>query len=119
MQAMRSVLATCAAVVVGLGIGLIYGYNHAGAVQCLGTWGLVGLVFGAGATRWKPSVVSAAVFGFTVSLLFLVAGYQGAGPISAALPFFVLLGLFGAACGAVLGAIGWLARTRLQDRGSP
>jgi len=109
----RFALLLGASLVVELVIGFVYGHSHAGPVASLGTWGLAGLVLGAATTRWKPSMAAAALFGFTVSLFFLIAGYQGAKPIYNALPFFVLLGLFGAACGAVLGALGWLARTHV------
>lgn len=109
---MRYALMALAALV-GVAIGTLYGQMRAGAVVCLGTWGIAGLVFGAATTHWKVSAVSGAMFGFAVSLFFLIGGYQGAKPIYDPLPFFVLLSLFGAVSGAALGAVGWLARTRV------
>ena len=116
IDAVRFALLVGASAVVGLAIGTLYGQSHAGPVLSLGTWGIAGLVFGAASARWKLSTAAGAVFGFTVSLFFLVAGYQGAKPIYSPLPFFVLLSVFGAACGAVLGALGWLVRKRVLRR---
>ena len=113
---MRFALLVGASAVVGLVVGGWYGQGHAGPVLSLGTWGIAGLVFGAASTRWKLSTAAGAVFGFTVSLFFLVAGYQGEKPIYSPLPFFVLLSVSGAACGAALGALGWLARRQLLHR---
>ena len=115
MSAVRYTTPAVAAIV-GLGIGILYGQIHAGAVLCLGTWGIAGLVFGAATTHWKLSAASGALFGFAVSLFFLIGGYQGAKPIYDPLPFFVVLSLFGAVSGAALGAVGWLARTRVLRR---
>ena len=113
---MRFALLAAAAAVVGVVLGYVYGHGHAGPVVSLATWGMAGFVFGAATTLWKRSIAAGAVFGFTVSLLLLIGGYEGSKPIYSPLPFFVLLGLFGAACGAGLGVLGWLVRTRVLHR---
>lgn len=113
---MRFALLTGASAIVGFVIGTLYGQGHAGPVLSLATWGIAGLVFGAASARWKLSAAAGAMFGFTVSLFFLIAGYQGEKPIYSPLPFFVLLSVFGAVCGAALGALGWLARRRVLRR---
>ena len=113
---MRFALLAGAAAAAGVVIGFVYGQGHAGPVVSLATWGIAALAFGAGTSRWKPSLAAGAVFGFTVSLFFLIGGYQGAKPIFTPLPFFVLLALFGALCGGALGAVGCLARRRLVHR---
>ena len=45
----------------------------------------------------------------------MVAGYDGAEPLSGRLPFFALLGLFGAACAAALALVGALVSRRPRE----
>ena len=75
-------------------------------------WAVVGAAIGGVARTPGEAWRTGALFGASVSLVFLVASYDGS---AAAVPrtlFFVVLSAFGAACGAVLGRIGHLARGR-------
>jgi len=101
------------AVAVGLGLGLVCGFYRTGAIVTLGSWGVAGIAIGAWLGHWHGGAACGALFGFTASLCFLLAGYGGAGPVTGALPFFLLLSVVGAICGAVLGGGGAMVRTRL------
>ena len=48
------------------------------------------------------------LYGFCLTVAFMVAGYSGADPVMTKVPFFILLGVFGAACGIALALIGHL-----------
>jgi hypothetical protein len=73
-------------------------------------WALTALLIGQQAPDQKSGAVAAAVFGIVLSYSFLAIGYRGATDAWSLLKifavFFVLLGLFGGACGAVLGFTG-------------
>ena len=56
------------------------------------------------------------MFGFVASLVYLVLGYNGSRPIYSIIPFFLLLSLFGALCGASLSFGGAFARLHLSNR---
>ena len=77
-------------------------------------WGLVALLVGVLARSRRAAAVDAGLYGFTLALVFMVAGYDGAEPLSGRLPFFALLGLFGAACAAALALVGALVSRRLS-----
>ena len=46
----------------------------------------------------------------------MIAGYSGSAPLVTRVPFFVLLGLFGAPCGFLLGLAGEALGRRLAGR---
>ena len=104
------------AVVVGLLLGGICGFLKTNAVLTLAPWTAAGLLIGYFAGSIRPGVMSGALFGFAASLVYLLLGYNGSRPIYMVLPFFVLLSLFGALCGAILGVGGAFVRGRLSKR---
>jgi hypothetical protein len=53
-------------------------------------------------------------FGFVLSFVFMIAGYSGPAPLVSRLPFFAILGVFGGACGLVLGVVGFWVRGRVE-----
>jgi len=110
----RTVAVSVVAAIVGAVVGWIYGEIHAGVALCLGTWAALAIVTGAASVAWRTALVSAAIFGFAVSLAFLIAGYQGSAPITRPLPLFILLGLFGAGCGGLIGVAARLLRSRFR-----
>ena len=70
-------------------------------------WGLIGLVVGYPAKTKKIVVMSGAIYGFILPVVFTLTGYQGSGPWKPA--FFLLalvLGIVGAGCGIALALIG-------------
>jgi hypothetical protein len=80
-------------------------------------WGLIALLVGFTAASRRRAAVDAGIYGFTLSFVFMVAGYSATAPLSGQLWFFVLLGVFGAACGALIAVVGkqvhcWLTRGR-------
>lgn len=102
------------ATAVGLILGAICGFFKTNVILTLGPWGIAGLVIGYLVHRVRPALGAGAAFGFMASLIYLVLLYNGSKPVYMVLPFFVLLSLFGAVCGAILGLIGAFARQRLQ-----
>jgi len=55
-------------------------------------------------------LVRGAVHGFVLSYVFMVAGYDGAAALRTRLARFVVFGLVGAVCGAVLAVVGFALR---------
>lgn len=83
-----------------------------GSALSLLPWTVVGLAIGfAGfaSTEMKKNAEAAglgAVYGFSLAFVFMIAGYNGTASLISRLPFFAVLGIVGAICGAVLGLIG-------------
>jgi hypothetical protein len=68
-------------------------------------WGIAGIALGLGATRFK-AILAGAIYGFILCFVFMLAGYSGAAPIVTRLPFFAVIGVFGAVCGIAVSWIG-------------
>src|SRR5260221_10282594 len=78
-----------------------------GSGMTLIPWGIVGFILGYWSGNKKETLINGFVYGFTLSFLFMIFGYQGlSGLLSKSLVFFVLLGVFGGICGAVLEFVG-------------
>ena len=91
-------------------------YLLVGSWLSLVPWAAVGLLLGAWSTRREWAAVGA-MYGFVLSFVFMWAGYSGAASVVRRVPFFALLGAFGAVCGVVLGFLGFSALRLLH--GSP
>lgn len=74
-------------------------------------WGAIGIAVGAHPPR-REAMVSGALYGFALSFSFMIAAYTGTATLLSRLPFFALLGLFGALCGLLLGLVGFRLRAR-------
>ncbi len=81
-------------------------YLFVGSALSLVVWAIIGLFIGYWTDKRKTSVINGIIYGFFLSFIFMVAGYEGDNLVSA-LPFFILLGLFGSFCGSILGLIGF------------
>jgi hypothetical protein len=97
------------AAVAGVALGFI-----GGPVVILVPWAAVAAICGARSRRAATVVGSGLAFGFAVSFVFLVRGYQGSEGIVAVVALFAGLSVFGAFCGAVISTVGWLTSSRLQ-----
>ena len=78
---------------------------------CLIGWGLVAVALGLWGNK-REALKSGAVYGFSLSFAFLVAGYNGTASLVSRFPFFVILALFGAVCGLALSALGYYLKLR-------
>lgn len=77
-----------------------------GSGMTLIPWGLVGLAMGIYAKSTKEAVINGGIYGFVLSFMFMIIGYTGIQPLVTRLPFFAVLGIFGALCGIFLGFTG-------------
>ena len=77
--------------------------------------GLFAVLIGA-ITRSRPqALVTAACYGFSLALSFMVAGYDGPEPVARHLAGFTVLGLIGCACAMLLAVAGlFLGRARTR-----
>ena len=104
-----------ALVLLGAVLGIVGArYVLVGSGWSLLPWGLVALLVGVLARTRPQAAIDAGMYGFALALMFMVAGYTGAEPLARRLPFFALLGLFGAACATLLALAGTLMRTWLH-----
>jgi hypothetical protein len=100
--------------IVGSLLGIIGSrYLFVGSALSLIPWTIAGLAIGAWSEK-RASMVNGAVYGFTLSFVFMIAGYTGTASLLSRLPFFALLGLFGALCGFVLGILGSLLKVGIR-----
>ena len=102
-------------------LGVILGWLGARVVfvnsaLSLVPWGLAALAFGAAIRGRVLSLAAAAVFGFFVSLGFLLFGYEGTYSTLSRIVPFSILGLFGAFCAGCLALAAHLVVYRRPTR---
>jgi NhaP-type Na+/H+ or K+/H+ antiporter len=103
-------------ILVGAFFGVIGArFLFVGSWLSLVPWALAGLAIGFWGPR-RQAMVNGAVYGFVLSFVFLMAGYSGSASLLSRVPFFAILGLFGAVCGLVLGVVGFWVRRRVQKK---
>jgi hypothetical protein len=99
------------AIIVGILIGLLGPqYVFLGPYSLI-PWGLVALALGLWCNK-RESLVAGALYGFCLSLAFLIAGYTGTDSLISRLPFFIVLAAFGAICGLALSVTGYFLKLR-------
>ncbi len=104
------------AVVLGSILGLLGArYVFVGSWLNLVLWGIAGVALGSWGTKHE-AIVDGVIFGFVLTFVYMVAEYSGPFSLASRLPFFVFLGVFGAACGLVLGVVGFQTKARLVKK---
>ncbi len=92
-------------------LGLLLGWAAAHVLSLqwwtLVPWGLAAVALGCRANR-ATAVVVGVLYGFVLCFVFAFATYGGAAPAITRVPFFTVLGLFGALCGLLLALLGAL-----------
>ncbi len=78
-------------------------------------WGIAGLAIGSLGTK-NESVINGVIYGFTLVFLFMIAGYSGEFSLASRIPFFAILGVFGAVSGLILGLLGFQIRSRFMKK---
>lgn len=103
------------AVPIALGVVLAWAAAHALFLGwwTLLPWGAAGIALGFWIGR-PGALLAGGLFGFALSFTFMLAGYSGSAPAITRVPFFGLLGVFGALCGLLLSAVG----ARIKRRGT-
>lgn len=99
----------------GMLIGLMLGIIGSriffvGSSISLLPWGIVGLGVGLFSRSKREALFNGASYGFVLTFIFMLSGYSGMRPVFSVMPFFALLGLFGALCGGILGVVGNVLR---------
>jgi hypothetical protein len=74
-------------------------------------WGLVALAIGLWCSK-RRSLDAGALYGFCLCFSFMISGYNGTASLASRLPFFVLIGLFGAVCGVAVSMTGYFLKVR-------
>lgn len=104
-----------AASLLGIALGIIASrYLLVGSALSLIPWGVAGLLLGLWCPTYRTAASTGALYGFLLAFTFMLAGYQGSAPILSRLPFFAILGIVGAICGAALGLVGSFARRKFS-----
>lgn len=96
-------------------LGCVIGYLG-GSALVLFPWALLGLAIGVLSISRKVALTDGGVFGFALAYVFMIAGYNGADPISTKVLPFLIFGLVGAFCGAILALIGYSAIKLLNKK---
>lgn len=100
------------AIVLGVALGIAGARFVALGFWTLFPWGVAGLLTGLQRDRARAALAGA-LYGFSLTVTFMIGGYTGKASLMSRVPFFVLLGLFGGACGALLGVVGFMLRARV------
>ncbi|HEX9607544.1 MAG TPA: hypothetical protein VF962_09960 [Gemmatimonadaceae bacterium] len=79
-------------------------------------WGLVALAVGSWCSK-RQSLYAGALYGFCLNFSFMIAGYTGTASLLSRLPFFILIGLFGAVCGIALSVTGYFLKVSFTTLG--
>jgi hypothetical protein len=104
---------TATAALAGLVLGILGArFVFVGSWLSLVPWGIAGIALGSWGTK-QEAVVDGVIFGFVLSFVFMIAGYSGSFSLASRLPFFAIIGVFGAVCGLALGLIGFRIKARI------
>jgi hypothetical protein len=103
--------------------GVILGFLSArtifvGSWLSLVPWAMAGLLVGYWSGK-RQAIINGALYGFAIAFTFMLAGYSGSASLVSRVPFFALLGLIGAVCGAALGFTGGRVRNLVEKRPNP
>ena len=101
------------AVVVGALFGLAGPYYLFLGWFSLIPWGIAGLALGYWSERRERFWVGL-LYGFALCFSFMIAGYTGNASLVSRLPFFALVGVFGALCGLGLTLVGHRLRSKRE-----
>lgn len=74
-------------------------------------WGLAALAIGFWCSK-RQSLYAGTAYGFCLCFFFMIAGYNGTASLVSRLPFFILIGLFGAVCGIAVSLTGYFLKVR-------
>jgi hypothetical protein len=77
-------------------------------------WGITSLLIGYFSKSQRMALINGLTFGFFLGFVFILAGYTGSEPVITRIPFFVLIGIVSAICGALLSYVSQLIRIRLK-----
>jgi len=103
--------------IAGVIVGISGQYYLSIGAYSLIPWGLVGLAIGAWCAQ-RQGLYAGALYGFCLCFAFMVAGYNGTPSVLGRLPFFVVIGAFGAVGGVALAAVGYFIRITYSKRRS-
>ena len=106
------------AIVLGLVVGITGQYYLFLGFFSLIPWGLAGLALGCFCKGKANAALAGSLYGFVLSFSFMTAGYTGNASLLSRLPFFALLGLFGAVCGLLAALVGFLIKNSLVKQRS-
>jgi|SRR5581483_2184862 len=100
------------AIGLGVALGLVFSrFTSLGYITLI-FWGLAGLGVGYRSTSKKEGMINGAFYGYFLSFFFMWAIYGGKDPIITKVPGYIVLGLFGALCGVILGYLGNLVKKK-------
>jgi hypothetical protein len=106
------------AIVVGIIIGMAGPRYVFLGPYALIPWGLVAVALGLWCNK-RESLIAGALYGFCLSLTFLIAGHTGTASLISRLPFFITLAAFGAVCAIALSATGYFLKLRFRTPRQP
>ena len=93
--------------VLGIVLGNIAArYLFVGSVLTLIPWSIAGISLGVWNHSYRQAAINGLLYGFFLSMSFLIADYTGLDPVATKLPGFVALSIIGAIGGIVLALIG-------------
>jgi hypothetical protein len=102
------------AIVTGALLGIIGSrYLFVGSGLSLIPWGIIGLAIGYWSQK-REWLINGGVYGFALAFVFMIAGYTGSESLISRLPFFAIIGVVGGVCGIVLGALGFVIKSRMR-----
>lgn len=102
------------AVVAGLILGVVGArYLFVGSWLNLVPWAIAGLAIGFWGAK-NESLVNGVAYGFVLTFVFMLAGYEGKPSLISRVPFFAILGVVGGMCGLILGFVGFYSKTAMQ-----
>ncbi|MEO8193738.1 MAG: hypothetical protein ABI681_07795 [Gemmatimonadales bacterium] len=106
------------AIGVGVGAGLGFVSAHMLFLQwmMLIPWGLAGFALGYWTQRRSVALAAGATYGLAVCIVFMIAQYTGSASLPSRMPYFGLIGAFGALCGAIVGWIGFHLNTHERPK---
>ena len=102
---MRNVLLALMAIALGLVLGFAPFYLQMGWFSLI-PWVLAGIALGYVSRRDTAAAIRGALYGFVLTMTFLIAGYAGSAPVYRRLLFFAICSVFGAICGRLATAAG-------------
>lgn len=73
-------------------------------------WGAAGFILGWTSSNKKTAVINGFIYGFFLTFIFMISGYNGAQPVITRIPPFAIIGIIGGTCGVIAAMAGEIAK---------